>query len=89
MLGCDVENGEELECVAVGEFFPEVDPFEDDDDVGALAIADAHSVMYWLVTPCPFALTPVCSSPLPKPDHDSLVLLIIALYALKIQTSDR
>ena len=50
---------------AVGE--PRPEPVG--DDVCGEASAVAHVEIYCTVTPAPFAFTPVCRFPLPKPLH--------------------
>lgn len=50
---------------------PELDVLDgpEDDVLEGVPMDVAHCVRYWRVTPCPSALTPVLSVPLPKPDH--------------------
>ena len=51
--------------VVVGD--PGVPDVEDPGPDGGAAIAVAHLVMYWTVTPAPLALVPVVSFPFPNP----------------------
>jgi len=44
-------------------------PVGDEGDVGNGPNASAQVVRYCTLTPAPFASTPVCKIPLPKPPH--------------------
>ena len=54
-----------------------------------LIFAVTHFVTYWVVTPAPFAVGPVCSWPFPNPDHVGFDGEITPVYALKTHTSER
>ncbi len=80
----DVDDGDGE---VVGEPCPEGDAEGDTDCDVPTAFAQVD--IYCTVTPAPFASTPVCSCPLPKPLHCCPDCDTDVPYALRIHISDR